>query len=55
MVRWDSLRVLHQFRITQLAAGDPLHGSNWPIARDYWTQDVVDNLNRLAEQAVAGE
>jgi hypothetical protein len=46
VVRWESLKNLHRFRLKTLAAEDPLASSDHPIARDYWTQKVVDNLNR---------
>jgi hypothetical protein len=46
VVIWQDLRDLHNFRLKTLAAGDPLAAKDLPIARDYWTQEVVDNLNR---------
>lgn len=48
VVRWEGLKRLRDFRLKTLAAEDPLAGSGLPIARDVWTQEVVDNLNRAA-------
>jgi hypothetical protein len=50
IVKWESLMDLHKFRVKTLVAEDPLASSKHPIARDYWSQEVVDNLNRISGQ-----
>ena len=47
--RWESLRVLCNFRIKTLVADDPA-SRHKQIARNYWTMEAVDNLNRLSDQ-----
>jgi hypothetical protein len=54
VVRWESQKRLHNFRLKTLCPDDPLYASKHPIARDRWTQEVVDNLNRLTVQAADG-
>lgn len=54
IARWENLKRLHLFRRQPIAgwlASDPR------VARDYWSQASVDNLNRMAVQCAdpAGE
>jgi hypothetical protein len=50
--RWEHQRNLHNFRLKTLAADDPLASrTDLPIAKNEWSQEVVDNLNKASGEA----
>ena len=52
IVRWESLKRLHDFRLFPLSIGHELNDKKWPLAHNHWSNEVVDNLNQLSEALV---
>jgi hypothetical protein len=50
IVRWERLGLLCNFRFKTLVPEHLIRRTKSPVALDYWNQEVVDNLNRLASE-----